>query len=293
MKKSKLRLLLLIMPALVTVICFLCLPLILILRFSFNLFDPLEFMLPTLSWQNYLRFFTDRYYLDALLTTFVMAVIVTLTCLIVAFPIAMAMVKLSSRLKFLVVLVIFLPLFVGNAVRAAGWMVAFGAGGLVNYILLKLHIVNAPLEIMFSWFAVYVGIVSVNLPFVVLTLASVLENQDRNAMMASLSLGAGPFTTWRLVTLPLSLPGLLTASILSFILTMNAYATPLLLGGANVRMIAPVIAAEILSEANWPSGAAVSFALMSFTIALTVLINGYLTKKLGRAYTPRQGLKYV
>jgi len=278
-KIGKMRLFWLIVPALAAVVLFLCLPLLLILRFSFNLFDPVEFMLPSVSVQNYFRFFTDRYYLDALLTTFIMAVIVTLTCLVMAFPIAISMVKLSPRLKFLVVLLIFLPLFVGNAVRAAGWMVAFGAGGLVNFILLELHIIHAPLEIMFSWFAVYIGIVSVNLPFVVLTLASVLENQDRNATMAALSLGAKPFTTWRLVTLPLSLPGLLTAGTLSFILTMNAYATPLLLGGANVRMIAPVIAAEVLGEANWPSGSAVSFALMSFTIILTVIVNGYLAKR--------------
>jgi putative spermidine/putrescine transport system permease protein len=113
----------------------------------------------------------------------------------------------------------------------------------------------------------------VNLPFVVLTLQSVLEGIDRSSEEAALSLGATPFAAWRLVTLPLAIPGVLAAAVLCFILTMNAYATPVLLGGPRFQMMAPVVANEVLNQNNWPFGAALSFMLMIVTLLLTVIAN--------------------
>jgi putative spermidine/putrescine transport system permease protein len=169
-------------------------------------------------------------------------------------------------------LAVILPLFVGNAVRAAGWMVAFGQKGIINTIL-AVTLGAAPVEIMYTPMAVVIGILSVNLPYVVLTLQSVLEGIDRAAEEAALSLGATPFEAWRLVTLPLAIPGVLAAGVLCFILTMNAYATPVLLGGPRFQMMAPVVAGEILQQANWPFGATLSFVLMIVTLALTAAAN--------------------
>jgi len=116
-------------------------------------------------------------------------------------------------------------------------------------------------------------IIAVNLPFVVLTLQSVLEGIDRSSEEAALSLGATPFAAWRLVSLPLAIPGVLAAAGLCFILTMNAYATPVLLGGPRFQMMAPVVANEVLNQNNWPFGAALSFMLMIVTLLLTVIAN--------------------
>src|SRR5436853_101862 len=131
----------------------------------------------------------------------------------------------------------------------------------------------APATIMYTPWAVLVGIVSVNLPFVTLTVESVIEGIDAALGEAAASLGATPFAAWRLVTLPLAVPGLLAAGALSFILTMNAYATPLLLGGPRFQMIGPTLAREILNQANWPFGASLAFVLIAFTLASTAFAN--------------------
>jgi putative spermidine/putrescine transport system permease protein len=137
------------------------------------------------------------------------------------------------------------------------------------------------MTLMYTPTAVFIGIVSINLPFVVLTLQSVLEGIEGTAADAALSLGATPFEAWRLVTLPLAAPGLLAAGVLSFILTMNAYATPVLLGGPRFQMAAPVVANEVLQASNWPFGAALSFALMGVTLVLTTAANLAVRRRYG------------
>jgi putative spermidine/putrescine transport system permease protein len=262
----------LMLPASVLVLVFLALPLLLLLRYSFNQFIPGQFMVEAVTVENYVKVFTDPYYFAVLRTTLAMAVGVTFACLIVGFPVALFLARIESRYKSVLLLLVILPLFVGNAVRAAGWMVAFGQKGIVNYLLGTFAGI-APVEIMYTPGAVFVGIIAVNLPFVVLTLQSVMEGIDRRSEEASLSLGATPFETWRLVTLPLAMPGVLAAGALCFILAMNAYATPLLLGGPRFQMMAPVVANAILQQSNWPFGASLSFVLMAVTLLLTAVTN--------------------
>src|SRR5262249_31545047 len=159
-----------------------------------------------------------------------------------------------------------LPLFVGNAVRAAGWMVLLGNSGMLNTALVGLGVVAEPLRIMYTPTAVVVGICAVNLPFMVLTLQSVIEGIDRAGDEAALSLGAGPLRTFAKVTLPLAMPGVIAGGILCFILGMNAFATPVLLGGPRFQMMAPTVYNRIIEQANWPFGAALAFLLMAVTL---------------------------
>jgi putative spermidine/putrescine transport system permease protein len=261
------------------VLVFLALPLLLLFRFSLNEFVPGRFMVEAFTLKNYAAAVTDPYYRRVLATTVLMAAGVTAICLVVGFPIAQFLARTTVRWKSLLLLAVIMPLFVGNAVRAAGWMVAFGQQGLVNRLLLDLGLIAQPAEIMYTTGAVVAGIVAVNLPFVVLTLSSVIEGINLSAEEASQSLGATPFETWRLVTLPLAMPGVLAAAVLSFILAMNAYATPVLLGGPSFRMMAPVIADEVLAKNNWPFGATLSFVLMLVTLALTVLMNVAISRR--------------
>jgi len=132
---------------------------------------------------------------------------------------------------------------------------------------------------MYTPFVVFVGIVAVKLPCVVLTLRSVFEGLDENVEYAASSLGANPFETFVLVKLPQIVPGILAAVVLSFMLTMNAYATPVLLGGPSFRMMSPMIVGEILNKANWPFGAALSFILLSVTVSITVLAGYYIKRR--------------
>lgn len=271
---------LLFLPATIVVTTVLALPLVLLLRYSFNRFVPGQFMVDDWSVETYVKFFTDPYYLAVLRTTLVMAATVTLTCLVVAFPLAMAIVRAPPRWKPLLIILVVVPLFVGNAVRAAGWMVAFGQKGLVNAVLTALGL--DPFTLMYTPYAVFFGIVSVNLPYVVLTLYSVIEGIDPATKDAAASLGAAPFTTWRLVTLPLATPGLLAAGVLCFILAMNAYATPVLLGGPKFQMMAPVVANEVLQQNNWPFGGAAAFVLMVVTLTLTAGTSVLVSRRFAR-----------
>ena len=263
----------LMLPASVLVVVFLALPLLLLFRYSLNRFVPGQFMVDALTPENYVKVFTDPYYYAVLKTTLLMAIGVTAACLVAGFPAALYLARTAVRFKAILILAVILPLFVGNAVRAAGWMVAFGQKGIVNYLMAALAPAAGPLTIMYTPAAVFVGIISVNLPFVVLTLQSVLEGIDRTSEEAALSLGATPFEAWRLVTLPLAIPGVLAAGVLCFILTMNAYATPVLLGGPRFQMMAPVVANEVLNQNNWPFGASLSFVLMVVTLLLTAAAN--------------------
>lgn len=263
----------LMLPASLLVLVFLALPLLLLFRYSLNRFVPGEFMVEALTLENYVKCVTDPYYAAVLKITLLMAAGVTITCLVAGFPAALYLARTTVRFKAILILAVILPLFVGNAVRAAGWMVAFGQKGVVNYIVDLLAPTLAPLTLMYTPWAVFIGIISVNLPFVVLTLQSVLEGIDPSSEEAALSLGATPFEAWRLVTLPLAVPGVLAAGVLCFILTMNAYATPVLLGGPRFQMMAPVVANEVLNQNNWPFGAALSFVLMVVTLLLTAIAN--------------------
>ena len=260
-------------PASIFVAIGLLVPILILFRYSLNEFVPGKMMVEALTLQNYVLFFTDPYYTAALYRTLRVATIVTAICLVLAFPLAYELARTQSRFKNLLIMLVVLPLFVGNAVRAAGWMTLFGNRGFVNVALQWLGITHEPIRIMYTEFAVIVGILAVNLPYVVLTLQSVIEGIDRAVEDAAFSLGAGPFTMVRRVLLPLALPGIAAAGIFCFILTMNAYATPVLLGGPEFVMMGPLVYVQFAAKSNWPFGAAVSVILMSATLLLTTVAN--------------------
>ena len=133
--------------------------------------------------------------------------------------------------------------------------------------------IDEPLQIMYTENAVIIGIIAVNLPFMVLTLQSVIEGIDRAVEEAAFSLGAGPWAMFRRVLAPLALPGILAGTILTFILAMNAYATPVLLGGPKFQMMGPLVYGQFAQQNNWPFGAAISFVLMTATLILTAAAN--------------------
>ena len=263
----------LIGPATVFVTVGLLVPILILFRYSLNAFVPGKLMVEALTIQNYVLFFTDPYYTAALYRTLRVAVIVTTLCLALAFPLAYVLARTRSRFKNLLIMLVVLPLFVGNAVRAAGWMTVLGNRGFLNVVLQGVGLTAEPIRFMYTELAVIVGILAVNLPYVVLTLQSVLEGIDRAVEDAAFSLGAGPLTMARRVLLPLALPGFAAGAMFCFILTMNAYATPVLLGGPEFMMMGPLVYVQFAAKSNWPFGAAASFVLMTATLLLTATAN--------------------
>lgn len=271
----------LIGPATIIVSVGLLIPIVILFRYSLNQYVPRLLMVEAVTIENYIKFFSDEYYWNVFLTTVRVALTCTLLCLVLGFPLAYVLARTQTRFKNLLIMMVVLPLFVGNAVRAAGWMTLFGSKGFLNAMFIAVGLVDQPVQIMFTETAVIIGIIAVNLPFMVLTLQSVIEGIDRSVEEAAFSLGASPWAMFRRVLWPLALPGIIAGTILTFILGMNAYATPVLLGGPKFTMMAPLVFGQ-MQLGNWPFGAAVSFILMVTTLVLTATAGYWMQKRYRR-----------
>lgn len=261
-----------VLPGTLLVVVALLGPLALMFRYSLNRFVPGELMVEGLTLANYVKFLQDAFYRDVLLTTLWVAALSTLICLVLGFPVAYALVRqVGPRWKSKFLILVILPLLMGNAVRTAAWMVILGDKGLFAVLVSATGL--APPRLMYTPTAVVIGLVSVTLPFMIVTLQSVLERIDPVLEEAAESLGAGHLTILRRVVLPLALPGLLAGTMLCFILSMNAYATPVLIGGPQFHMMAPEVYQQVAKAMNWPFGAALAFVLMAVTLVLTTTAN--------------------
>lgn len=263
----------LVFPASLVVLLIMLVPVLQLARYSLNRFDPAELMQSALTLKNYARFFGDSYYRDIFLTTLWVAALCTVLALVLGFPVAYFLARTQSRHKSLFVILLVFPLIVGNVVRAAGWMVALGSAGVLNAVLLGLQVIDQPLTLMYTPTAVVIGTTAVVMPYLILTLQSVLEGMDLSVEEAARNLGANAFTTFRRVVLPIAAPGVAAGTMLVFILCMNAYATPVLLGGSGLTMMAPALYDQITRASNWPFGAALAVILVCGTLVIALLSN--------------------
>ena len=257
-------------PASCVVLLMLVAPLALLARYSVNTFDPSELMIEAFTPANYLRFFTEAFYWQVMRTTIGVAVAVTFLSLLLAVPLAYRIARMTGRGKSIWILLIVLPLFIGSTVRTVGWMILFAQKGLLDGAAAQFGL---RIDLMYTPFAVVLGTLSVILPFMVLTLQSVFEGIDTRLEEAAQGLGAAPGRAFWRVVWPMALPGIGIAAILAFILSMNAYATPVLLGGPRFQMMAPLLFWEFNTNSNWPFSAALAFILMGTTLLLTTIAN--------------------
>jgi putative spermidine/putrescine transport system permease protein len=269
-------------PATLVVVAVLGLPLLLLFRDSFNRYDRYDMMIAALTPSNYVSIIDDAFFRAVLLRTIAIAAVSTAITAVLAFPVAYFIARAPARWKSLLIICTVFPLLVGNLVRAAGWMAVMGNRGVINTVLDRLGIIDHPLELLYTPGAVVTGIVAVVLPFMILSLQSVLENIDPSLEEAASNLGARPFTTFRRIVLPLALPGVLAGTVLVFILSMNAYATPVLLGGPRFHVMGPQVYEQIVGNSNWPFGAALAFILMGTTLLLTILSTTLIQRRYGR-----------
>ena len=269
-------------PATLLVVLILGLPMVLLFRYSLNQYDRYDMMREALTLDNYLAIFRDAFFRNVLMRTIVVAVISTAVALVLALPVAYFIARAPARFKSALIILVVFPLLVGNLVRAAGWMAVMGNRGFVNQLLIGVGLIDEPLEILYTPTAVVIGIIAVVLPFMTLSLQSVLEQIDPSLEEAAGSLGARPFTAFRKIVLPLAMPGVIAGTVLVFILCMNAYATPVLLGGPRFHMMAPQVYEQITGQSNWPFGAALAFILMGTTLVLTVASTQVMQKSYAR-----------
>ena len=267
------------LPALLLVSLFLLAPLALIVRYSLDLYDPAKLMQGVFSADNYLRAFADPFYQKVLATTARIAALSTAIVVVLAFPAAYCISRTRSerRRSWLIILTV-LPLLLGNAVRSAAWMVVMGTKGVANSVILALGLSAQPVAILHTPTAVVIALVSVLLPFAIITLQSVLDTIPTSLEEAALSLGQSPLGAVLSVVLPLSTPGLVAAGAICFVLAMNAYATPVLIGGPSVQMMGPLVYEQIAKASNWPFGSTLACLLMLATLLLTVVATRVLAR---------------
>lgn len=272
----------LLAPSLALVLAGLILPLVLMARYSLAHFDPAATEVSGFGMENYARFFGDPFYLWILARTLTVALACTAICLLLGVPAAYVISRVPSRgLKTALILATVIPLLMGNAVRAAGWMVLLADKGLINSALLVTGIISEPVRILYTGSAVVIGLIAVLLPFMIISLQSVFEGIGETYEEAAATMGARPWTSFFRVTLPLAMPGIFSGCLLCFVLAVNAYATPVLIGGPSFQMMAPKVYEQAIKVYNWPFAATLAFILMGVTLALTLLSSITLQKRYG------------
>lgn len=272
----------LLLPSLTLVLAGLVLPLALMVRLSLAHFEPAAAELSGYTLENYARFFGDPFYLAILARTLLVALSCTLICLLLGVPAAFVISRISSpALKTALILATIIPLLMGNAVRTAGWMVLLADKGLVNSALLLSGLISEPVRILYTGAAVVIGLIAVLLPFMIISLESVFEGIGEVYEEAALSMGARPWTAFFRVTLPLAMPGIFSGGLLCFVLAVNAYATPVLIGGPSFQMMAPKVYEQAIKVYNWPFAATIALILMAVTLALTLASSLALQKRYG------------
>ncbi|OKH88052.1 ABC transporter permease [Thalassospira sp. TSL5-1] len=269
----------LVLPAGLLVLLLLGGPMLLMLRYSFNEYDPLYIMQQAFTFENYAKAVVDPYYQKILVTTITIALTCTVLTTLLAYGPAYWLARMEGRWKSKWTILTMFPLLVGGVVRSAGYIALLSTTGLINATLLGLGIISEPLTLLYTPGAVIFATVGIVLPYMILTLASVIESIPRQVEDAAANLGARPTTAFFRVLVPLSLPGVLAGASLVFILCMNAYATPLLLGGPQFQMMAPVVYEQFAKASNWPFGAALAFILLMVTVILTTVGSSIIAKR--------------
>lgn len=263
--------LLLLTPILLFLFGFFIVPMLYILYLSFISTDSIDASDAVYSLKNYTQVFTDPYYLNSLWITVKISLYTVGISLLLAYPVALTMAKSSPRVRGYIALLIASPLLVSVVVRNFGWYLLLLPNGTINQALLDLGIINAPLELLFSEIGVVIGLSNAYLPFMILAIATSLYNIDPSLEKASAILGASPMRNFFSVTLPLSLPGIVSGCVLVFSLSMSAYVTPALMGGANVPMMPVVAYDQINNLLRWTFGSAISYVLLATTLVIVML----------------------
>jgi putative spermidine/putrescine transport system permease protein len=272
----------LLAPSLGLVLLGLAVPLLLMLRYSLNHWAPGELMSSAFTLENYVRFFSDTFYLGVLFRTLWISLVSTVACLVLGLPAAYYLSRLKIRwLKTALILAIVIPLLMGNAVRAVGWIVLLADRGLINEAMIYAGVFPEPVRILYTGKAVAIGLIAVLLPFMIISLQAVFDGVPESYEEAAMNLGAPPFVMFYRVLLPLIIPGVFSGCLLCFVLAMNAYATPVLIGGPSFHMMAPKVYEQALKVFNWPFAASMAFILMATTLVLTISASLALQRRYG------------
>lgn len=219
---------------------------------------------PTL--QNYTRM-GSKLYFKVFWDSIVIAFVTTLFTLLLGYPFAYFAAKIK-RFKIMIMILIILPFWTNSLIRTYGWIVLLSNNGIINHLLTSIGIINEPLQMMYTYGAVMIGMIYTMFPFMVLPLYNSIEKMDRSYLEAAKDLGASRLKAFFTVTVPLTMPGIIAGCILVFIPSVGLFFIPDLMGGSNVMLIGNLIRNQFLEARDWPFGSALSIVMILVSLLL-------------------------
>jgi putative spermidine/putrescine transport system permease protein len=251
----------LIMPALVLIGVFLVLPYLNIVSMSLRSPAVGAPYGKGFTLGNFAAQLTDGYVLGVLSDTLLLGLTTVPICLLLGYPVAFHLARTKSRWGSLLYVLVLSPLLVGVVVRSFGWLILLSGNGVINRTLIDMGMIETGLQLMNNRLGVTIALVHVFLPFMILPLVGVIQAIDPSLEEAARSLGASRLGVfWRLM-LPLSWPGIQAGTVLVFVLTLSAYVTPVMLGGAQVKTMSVLVVQNLIDNFQWPVGAAQALML--------------------------------
>lgn len=241
--------------------------------------DPLSFLSLPLTLENYARLI-DPLYLEVFLHSLYMATVTTVCCLVIGYPFAWALSRLSKRQQTLLIFLLIVPFWTNSLVRTYALKLLLATNGLINNGLLAIGLIDEPLTLLYTELAVIIGLVYLLLPFMILPLYSVFEDLRDELLLASHDLGAGRWPTFIHVVVPLTLPGVLAGVLLVLLPAMGLFFVADILGGSRNLLVGNVIKSQFLDARDWPFGAAAS-VLLTAAMALLLFAHRLSRRRLG------------
>jgi ABC-type spermidine/putrescine transport system permease subunit I len=260
-----------IAPATLLTTAMLGFPLFLLFLFGFIEIDRGVFT-GRLSARGYIEVFLDPFYREVFLRTLLIALLVTILCLLFGYPIAYLFYKASSRWKAVILLCVLAPLLTSTLVRTFGWMVILGREGALNKALLGLRLIERPISFLFVAKGVLIGMVQVLLPFMILPLMASLETTSHELEEAATNLGASGWEVFWRVTVPQTIPGIAGGVSLVFVLAFSEFPVPVLLGGATFKVLPVYIFQTMAILLDWSRGAALASVLLLGSAFVVLLL---------------------
>ncbi|MGN6319614.1 ABC transporter permease [Trinickia sp.] len=257
-------------PALLLFVALLLVPLVLTFALSFHVFQDMAGVQPGYTLRNYLQVLADPYYHTIFLRTGVLAFAVTLLSIVLGVPETIVLARMRRPWQSICLLIVLGPLLISVVVRTLGWQILLGNNGVINSVLQALGVTDEPIRFVFTMTGVVVALTHVLVPFMVMSVWATLQKLDPQVEWAGRSLGASPLRVFRRVVLPQILPGVLSGSIIVFALSASAFATPALIGGRRLKVVATAAYDEFLGTLNWPLGASIAVLLLIANVAIVM-----------------------
>ena len=261
----------LLLPPLALIVVFFVVPLAHLLYGSFLEPSQTDLFGSQLTLSNYTNVLSDSFYHLIIQRTILVSAVVVGLSILIGYPAALFVVRLTPRGRLMMLMVLMLPLMISNVVRAYGWIAILGRRGIINGTLQSADLIERPLSLMYGIEAIALGLLTVLLPYVIISIANTLVQIDKVYGEAAHSLGASPFRTFIHVTWPLSSPGVAAGLMLSLFLMLSAYVTVALFGGSRYKLLVSLIYDSVVAF-QWPKAAAIAFILLAIAIAGAVLI---------------------